>query len=168
MTCVLLASSRSAGNTRALVDLAFPGEDFVLENLAQLDIAFYSYEDAHDADDFLPLVQRMLKHETWVIATPLYWYSMSGQAKTFLDRLSGLLSTHRAIGHRLRGRKLAVLCSGTDPAPPASFDEPFRLTCRYLGMEFLGSHYERFDGQRPAEQSARQRAADFGRTVIES
>lgn len=162
---VLLASSRSAGNTRTLVDLALPTGEYALEDIQKLRIGFYSYDNANQSDDFLPLLDRMLKHQTWLIATPLYWYSMSAQAKVFLDRLSDLLTWNKELGRLLRGRRLAVLCSGTDPELPSSFNEPFKLTCEYLGMEFLGSHYAQFNGLYPVKPAARQEAEAFGRAT---
>lgn len=162
---VLLASSRSTGNTRTLVDLAFPAGGFSLEDICALNVGFYSYENKNEADDFLPLVRRLLLHQTWIIATPLYWYSMSAQAKVFLDRLSDLLSVHKEQGRLLRGRKLAVFCSGSDAEVPPSFSEPFRLTCEYLGMAFLGTHYAQFDGRHLVKPTARHEAESFARAV---
>jgi multimeric flavodoxin WrbA len=163
---LLLASSRSAGNTRTLVDLAFPSGAHLFEDLHTLRVGYYSYENANAEDDFLPLVQRLMPHNTWVIATPLYWYSMSAQAKTFLDRLSDLLSLHKDQGCMLRGKRLAVLCSGTDPQAPKSFSEPFQLTCDYLGMKYLGTHYAQFQGLYPAQSTARLDAESFARSVV--
>lgn len=137
---VVLASSRTNGNTRSLIDLAFPATSHALEDLNQLRIGFYSYDNANHDDDFLPLVHRLMLHETWVIATPLYWYTMSAQAKVFLDRLSDLLSWHKDQERKLRGKRVAVLCAGTDASAPSSFEEPFALTCGYLGMTYLGAH----------------------------
>jgi NAD(P)H-dependent FMN reductase len=142
---VLLASSRPNGNTAELVDLAFPCGYPAIFDIGALNIGYYTYDDAHAGDDFLPLVRKLLSHAHWVIATPLYWYTMSAQAKTFLDRLSDLITSHKELGRQLRGKSLAVLCTGNDPALPPSFDEPFQLTCQYLGMRYLGSHYGRFD-----------------------
>ena len=128
-------------------------------------MGFYSYEHANENDDFFPLISRMLNHSTWIIATPLYWYSMSAQAKAFIDRLSDLLSAHKEQGYMLRGKKLAVLCSGTDPDIPPSFNDPFRLTCEYLGMEFLGTHYTQFSGLLPAKKMAGSDAESFARLL---
>ena len=164
-TAVVLASSRSHGNTRALIELAFPPGTYALEDLGQLKVGFYSYNNVNDGDDFLPLIQRLLGHEIWVIATPLYWYSMSAQAKTLLDRLTDLITTHKDLGRLLRGGGVVVLCSGTDPSPPLGFEEPFRLTCAYLEMRFLGVHYSRFQGLYPAEADAGQQAATFVRNL---
>ena len=164
-TALVLASSRSGGNTRALIDLAFPSGDIAFEDLCKLNVGYYSYESANEGDDFFPLVQRLLRHDTWVIATPLYWYSMSAQAKTLLDRLTDLLTVHKDEGRLLRGRSLAVLCTGTDPSPPHGFEEPFRSTCEYLGMRYLGMHYSQFQGLQPVGPDASQLAQAFARSL---
>jgi NAD(P)H-dependent FMN reductase len=142
--CVLLASSRQDSNTRRLVARAFPLGVESLEDIAALKVGFYSYTFENESDDFFPLINRMLVQSTWFIATPVYWYTMSAQTKVFLDRLTDLLEIHKAEGRLLRGKSLAVLACGTEPALPPSFDEPFRLTCGYLGMRFRGSHYTQF------------------------
>lgn len=144
---VLLASSRSGGNTAALVETAFPPGSAAVYDIGSMSIGYYSYDNANWADAFMPLIAKLLSHSSWVLATPLYWYTMSAQAKTFVDRLSDLTTTHKAIGRQLQGKSLSVICSGTDPALPPSFDEPLRLTCDYLGMRYLGSHYGRFEGR---------------------
>ena len=147
------------------MNLAFPAGDHILEDLGTLKIGFYSYEYENQNDDFFPLLLRLLPHQTWILATPLYWYSMSAQAKVFLDRLSDLLSLHREEGRMLRGKKFAVLCSGTDQSPPPSFSEPFSLTCQYMGLEFLGTHYTQFQGLHPISSAAGAEAECFVRTV---
>lgn len=48
----------------------------------------------------------------------------------------------------MRGKRLAVVSTGSEPALPPHFAEPLRLTCEYLGMRFVGTHYAQFkDGQ---------------------
>lgn len=162
---VLLASSRSAGNTRALVDLTLPSGEFALEDLNALNIGFYSYEHANQGDDFLPLLRRLLACETWVLATPLHWYTMSAQAKVFLDRLSEGLTAHKELGRQLRGKRLAVLCTGADAEAPPHFDEPFALTCAYLGMAYLGSHYLQFQEPEPSPPQAGPAIEAFARVL---
>lgn len=151
---VLLASSRSDGNTRKLVDLALGARSFAFEDLRTLRIGHYAYDESNDSDDFMPLVRRLEGHDTWVIATPLYWYTMSAHAKAFIDRLADLLTRHKDEGRRLRGKRLAVMCSGTDQAAPGAFAEPFVLTASYLGMEFRGVHYVQFRESLPVLPTA--------------
>ena len=163
---VLLASSRSVGNTFALARAVLAEDRAPLVDLAALDIGYFSYTNAQAGDDFLPLVERLMVSPVWVLATPLYWYTMSAQAKTFLDRLSDLLSSHQALGRRLRGKGLAIVCAGTDPQLPASFDTPFELTCTYLGLRFLGSHYARFEGDRRIGDGTAAAAHAFGTVLV--
>ncbi len=164
--CVLLASSRQDGNTHRLLESAFLSGIKALEDLAALKIGFYSYTFENEGDDFFPLINRMLPHRVWVIATPVYWYTMSAQAKVFLDRLTDLLEIHKPEGRLLRGKSLAVLACGVEPALAPSFDEPFRLTCGYLGMDFRGSHYTQFTGNnKPAAPSGRDARA-FVQSVL--
>jgi NAD(P)H-dependent FMN reductase len=163
---VLLASSRSDGNTARLARAMFEDGAVDFVDLAGLSIGYYDYDARNATDDFLPLIRRIVQAPLWVLATPLYWYTMSAQAKTFIDRLSDLLEGHKDLGRSLRGLSMAVICSGTDPAPPASFDEPFRLTCAYLGVHYLGSHYARFDGECYASSAVEAEAMHFGTQLM--
>lgn len=165
-TSVLLASSRSSGNTRHLVDTGFQNLPHVLEDLNAMQIGYYRYDHQNDADDFRALMERLSNSSLWVMATPLYWYSMSAQAKTFLDRLTDLLELHKDTGRQLRGKSLAVLCSGTDAVAPRSLEEPFALTCSYLGMNFLGSSYVRFQGRTLADPASAGAVQAFVRRVV--
>jgi multimeric flavodoxin WrbA len=145
--------------------MVLPESAAPLVDLASLNIEYYSYSNANADDDFLPLIEQLVASPVWVIATPLYWYTMSAQTKTFLDRLSDLLSFRKSLGQQLRGKGLAVVCSGSDPAPPTSFSQPFELTCGYLGMRFLGCHYAQFDGERLANPDAALLAEKFGSSL---
>ena len=162
---VLLTSSRAESNTRSLAEIAFPSDvaDYIDANA--MNIGYYAYDQSNAADDFLPLIERIIAHELWVLATPLHWCTMSALAKTFVDRLSDLLSTRKDLGERLKGKRFAVICSGTDPMLPMSFDEPFLLTCNYLGMKYCGSCYGQFEEREIASVNVRAEALAFGRIV---
>ena len=159
---VLVASSRSDSNTRLLAEAAFARAQGGYEDLSALHIGYYAHDFANEGDDFFPLIQRLLDSELWVLSTPLYWYTMSAQCKTFLDRFTDLLEIHKPEGRLLRGKSLAVVCSGTNVAMPSAFDEPFALTCNYLGMRFLGSHYAQFSADGVISDAAARAAAGFG------
>lgn len=59
-------------------------------------------------DDYLNLMKQILdKYETLILATPVYWYSMSGIMKVFFDRLTDLLTIEKELGRKLRGKKIA-------------------------------------------------------------
>ena len=164
---VLLASSRSDGNTFALARMALPEESAALADLGALNISYYSYSHGNSGDDFLPLVEELLVAPVWVLATPLYWYSMSAQAKTFLDRLTDLLSPSSSLAQQLRGKTLAVLCTGTDAELPSSFEQPFELTAKYLGMAYAGTFYAQFEERSLVHPSITSQAQAFGRALLE-
>jgi putative NADPH-quinone reductase len=159
---ILLASSRPRGNTFTLARMALPEDTAPLFDLSERSVGYFSYENTNADDDFIPLVEQLLAGPLWVLATPLYWYTMSAQAKTFLDRLSDLLSFRKDLGRQLRGKSMAVICSGSGPTPPDAFDEPFRLTCEYLGIAFLGSLYGQFFGEVAASPELASSSAEFG------
>jgi ribosomal-protein-alanine N-acetyltransferase len=145
---VLLGSSRGDGNTRAAVDLVLGGRTVEVIDLGRLEIGMYDYEHANASDDFLPLIERLASKSLWILATPVYWYAMSGQMKVFFDRLSDLVTIRKARGRSLKGKTVAVIASGTDTRLPEGFESPFRQTCDYLGMRYAGALYVRFGDDR--------------------
>lgn len=65
----------------------------------------------HDAAN--AIVQKMLKAEVIVFATPVYFYDMCGQMKTLLDRTNPLFPSDYAF------RKIYLLASAADAEPRA-------------------------------------------------
>ena len=164
---VILASSRPDGNTFQLARLVLPEEAAPLVDLGALNISYYSYSHGNAADDFLPLVEELLVAPVWVLATPLYWYTLSAQAKTFMDRLTDLLEYRKPLGRQLRGKTLAVVCAGTDAQPPRSLEEPLELTARYLEMNYAGCMYAQFDERHLVLADAPEHARAFGRALVD-
>lgn len=87
-TVVLLGTARPDGNTRSTVEQVFAGKRVEIIDLAALNISAFDYQHRNDTDAFLPLVERIAAKSLWVLATPVYWYTMSAQLKIFMDRLS--------------------------------------------------------------------------------
>jgi multimeric flavodoxin WrbA len=82
---VILGSSRIDGNTRNVVDKLKNHLDFDLIDLSNYNISYYDYEHKNQNDDFLMLVRNIINnYDTFIFATPVYWYSMSGIMKVFL------------------------------------------------------------------------------------
>jgi multimeric flavodoxin WrbA len=81
---IVFGSSRSFGNTRKVIDdiLGFSG--IQLFDLNNFDISPFDYEHLNRNDDFIPLVEKLLAYDTWIIATPVYWYNMRRNIKSFL------------------------------------------------------------------------------------
>ena len=109
-------------------------------DLNNFDISLFDYEHLNRNDDFIPLIEKLIAYDTWIIATPVYWYSMSTQHKIFFDRFSDLLRIRKDLGRKLRGKKLFVIAS-FQSSYPRGFEDTFDQICEYLGMEYLGSSF---------------------------
>ncbi len=137
---IVLGSARSFGHTRKAVDQAFKGLDIPLIDLNTKVIKPYDYAYQNQEDDFIPLIETILPYELLILATPVYWYSMSAPMKTFIDRFSDLLAIRKDLGRQLRGKKLFVV-STFDTSYPRGFEDTFEQTCTYLGMSYLGTSF---------------------------
>src|SRR6266853_5890319 len=160
-TVVILGTSRDDGNTWATVQAVLGGRRVEVVNLSDTRFTTYDYRHRNEDDGFLPLVEAIVGKSLWLLATPVYWYTMSAQMKVFVDRLSDLITIRKDLGRSLRGKAVAVIASGTDEGLPQGFEAPFRLTCDYLGMRYVGVFYLQFgkDDQPVSANAAEARAA---------
>lgn len=144
---IVLGSSRSDGNTYKCVKHLSSLTGYEIIDLNQKNIRPYNYSKPDEEDDFRSCFLKMVNgFEMVVFATPVYWYTMSGILKTFIDRFSDCLTTFKEDGRKLKGMKMGVLsCSNADDRS-ANFVEPFALSAQYLGMEYLGDIHCYMDG----------------------
>jgi multimeric flavodoxin WrbA len=148
----LLGSSRRHGNTGQLLDHIAAARDIEVVDLAQLRISPYDYEHRNRDDDFEPLMQRVLDFDHVILASPVYWYSVSPPVKIFLDRISDYLDIPELLadGRRLRGKTGYIVCTSIYENAPASFVGALTATFAYLGMNFGGMvHANCRDGYAP-------------------
>ena len=138
---IVLGTSKSDGNTRALVDAFTLKAEADIFDLSLLNISFYDYLHKNNDDDFLPLLKKLITYDHIIFATPIYWYSMSAQLKVFIDRLSDLLIINKELGRKLKGKSISVLSTGFDLECPDCFIIPFKLTANYMGLTFKGYEY---------------------------
>lgn len=139
-TIVIFGSSRSHGNTRKALDDILGTHPVSLVDLNDFNISPFDYEHRNAQDDFIPLMERIVKYHTLIIATPVYWYQMSTQHKIFFDRFSDLLKIRKDLGRHLRGKKLFVIAS-FQSSYPRGFEDTFQQICTYLGMQYLGTRF---------------------------
>ena len=142
---IVMASARPGGATgRAVAQLsALLAREHEILDLSALTIRPFDYAQPRQDDDFETIVKRMLAHRALLMATPVYWYAMSGHLKTLFDRFSDLLSgrDEERRGRQLAGRDLWMLAVGADPELPAGFETPFRATADYLALAWRGGLY---------------------------
>ena len=135
---VINGSARSNNNTSKLVQHLL-GKDVNIIELSEMKVSYYNYSGVYNGDDqFQSIVDHMIISDLIVLATPVYWYTMSGHMKVFLDRWTDLVSTHKEKGRALNGKKIAVIAQSTSEAMPEGFEMPIKLTSEYMDMEYVG------------------------------
>ena len=90
-------------------------------------------------DGFEALLRdRVLPADAIIFATPLYWYGVSGQLKTFLDRLFCFIAASEPEAdmfvRRLMGKRLALVLSSeeTYPGAPLGVIHELQEYARYM------------------------------------
>lgn len=141
-TVIILGSSRSRGDTYQLSKYLIKKAQFDLIDLNEYNFSYYDYDHQNRTDDFLPLMKSLIQnYETFLFATPVYWYTMSGIMKVFFDRMSDLLTIEKDLGRKLRGKNMALLSCSDEDDLPEHFNMPFVNTAEYLGMNWLGESH---------------------------
>lgn len=138
---IILGTSKTNGNTHQLAEAfcqLYSSEIYSLENFK---LSSFDYAHKNKNDDFIPLIQKLNSFDHWVFATPVYWYAMSSQMKTFFDRLSDLITIQKNEGRKLHGKSCSLLVTGSEELLPLSFEQPFILTAKYFGMDYKGTYY---------------------------
>ena len=128
---ILNGSPRKNGNCAVLVDQAAAGAragGAVVEvfTLNDMDIrpcdACESCQETGGGicvvrDDMQQLYPRVRRADAIVIASPIYWFTVSAQTKLFIDRLYAL---HGTAGNVLGGKRFGILLVYGDPDPYSS------------------------------------------------
>ncbi|OJJ13894.1 FMN reductase [marine bacterium AO1-C] len=145
-TVIIQGSARNDGNTAQTVQELIRQTDWDLINLNDYQFSHYDYAHENQGDDFLPLMRKIIAHyDTFVFATPVYWYSMSGLMKMFFDRITDLLTIEKPLGRQLRGKNMAAISSSGGNDLGDTFWLPFSESAQYLGMQYLGNVHTYFD-----------------------
>ncbi|MDQ0685598.1 multimeric flavodoxin WrbA [Streptomyces achromogenes] len=147
----VLGSSRLDGNTESLARAAaeqLPSDaEQTWISLAEHRLPDFA-DQRHDIDHVRPtegsaalLLDATLAATDIVIASPLYWYSVSAQTKRYLDHWSGWLRTP-GLGFEttLAGRTLwgVTVLADEQPSVADPLVGTLRNSAAYLGMRFGG------------------------------
>ena len=95
----------------------------------------------NQADSFIPSFEKISQYQTLVFITPVYWYSMCAQMKTFFDRMSDLITIRKDLGRSLKGKQLAAVCCSSDATAYPGFFMPFEMSAGYFEMTYLGDYH---------------------------
>jgi len=93
-------------------------------------------------DDMQTLYPKLREAEAILIASPIYWFTISAQTKLFIDRWYALESTQ---GNALKGKQFGILLTygDTDPYSSGAINaiRTFQDMMRYLGADIGGIVY---------------------------
>ncbi|MEV8376585.1 NAD(P)H-dependent oxidoreductase [Kribbella sp. NPDC056861] len=167
----LLGSGRAGGNTEALARLAAaelaPEVEQKWVRLAELPLAPFR-DLRHEGDGVFPepvdsereLLDVTLAATDLVIASPLYWYSVSTSVKAYLDYWTAWMRVPGVdFRDRMRGKTMWAITSHT--ATDVSDADPLlgtvRLSADYLGMRWGGEllAYGNSPGEAVADEAVR-------------
>jgi len=149
----IIASAREQGNTETLARAAAASLPAGVEQrwLNLIDLPMSPFVDIRHDDGVYPppqgheatLAEATLWATDLVIASPVYWYSLSASAKQYLDwwsgwmRVPGLDFRERMAGKRLWGITVTS-DDDNDDEISAPLVGTLRLTASYLKMEWGG------------------------------
>ncbi len=163
---IIVGSSRSDGNTHTIVSELQRQTGFDVVDLKRYQINHFEY-DLKNEDDFNTLFKKLTEnYETFVFATPIYWYTMSGMMKVFFDRISDFLFEEKEVGRRLRQKRMGVLSCGSDSELKQGFEMPFVESAAYLGMEYIG-HIHTWIEHKKITQEVQQSITNFANQLMQ-
>ncbi len=177
---VFKGSPRENGNSSILADQAAEGA-----RASGADVEVYSLHrmnirpcDACDTcqetgvcvlkDDMQTLYPKLIQADAIVIASPIYWFTMSAQTKLFVDRWYALESS---AGNPLKGKQFGILLTYGDTDPYSSgainairtFQDMFRYMGANLGGVVYGTAMDIGDAQKQPELM--ERAFQLGQKI---
>jgi multimeric flavodoxin WrbA len=174
----LLASARAGGNTELLARQAAQRLPQEVEQrwLRLRDLPLPEFGDGrHVGDRTHPqpvgnerlLLDATLAATNVVIASPLYWYTVSASAKLYLDHWSGWMYVPGLrFKERMRGKTLwAVSVLSEEPEQAGPLVDTLRRCADYLGMRWGGALVG--NGSRPGDVLTDGAALARARTLFE-
>ena len=120
-------------------------------------------------DDMQKIYPKLVSADAWVIASPVYWFTMSAQTKMFMDRCYALTAYKE---NPFAGKRIAIAMSYGDVDPVKSgcvnalrtFQDAFRYTgSKIVGMVY-GSALEA--GEIANNKALMQEAEELGKRLV--
>ena len=153
---VILGSPRRTGNSSTLAARISRGakssgakvETLFLQDLKISPCSACDTCQKHDStgcatkDDMQEIYPKLIKADAWVIASPVYWFTMSAQTKIFIDRCYALPAYAK---NPFAGKRIAIAMSYGDVDPVKSgcvnalrtFQDAFSYTkSKIVGMVY--------------------------------
>jgi multimeric flavodoxin WrbA len=119
-------------------------------------------------DDMQILYPKLLDADAIVIASPVYWFTVSAQTKLFMDRCYALVDGE---GYALRNKEYGIVMTygDTDPFTSGAVNafRTFQDGLRYVGARIAGMVYASADapGDVRSDAAAMARAYELGKRL---
>lgn len=156
---VIYGGTRKSGNTEWLTKQVINGvkvKEFHLSNYQINAIKDHRHSEGGFPlvdDDYQQLIQEIMTYETLIFATPIYWYSMSGMMKNFIDRWSQTLRDPEMKHFKkcMENKQAYVIAVGGDQPTIKGLPmiQQFQYIFDFIGMKFLG--YILGEGNKPRD-----------------
>lgn len=120
-------------------------------------------------DDMQQIYPKLISAYAWVIASPVYWFTMSAQTKIFMDR-SYALSAYAK--HPFLGKRIAIAMSYGDADPVKSGCvnalRTFQDAYRYTGSKIVGMVYGTANraGEIKSNKKLMDEAEELGKRLV--
>ncbi|QKG84177.1 flavodoxin family protein [Kroppenstedtia pulmonis] len=145
---VIDGGTRQKGNTEILTEHAVKELD--VERISLRDYDIHPIADLRHTqdgfqevdDDYNDVIDRVIQHDILVFSTPIYWYSMSGILKNFIDRWSQTMRSPKYYDfkNRMSAKKAFVIAVGGDEPQIKGLPmiQQFQYIFRFIGISFKG------------------------------
>jgi multimeric flavodoxin WrbA len=120
-------------------------------------------------DDMQPVYKAMLEADAWVIASPVYWFTMTAQTKLWMDRC---LAFPAYAKDPFSGKKIAIAMSygGEDPFDSGCVNalRTFQDAYAYVGATIVGIVYGSGmkAGEIKSNEALLKNAEELGRRLV--
>ncbi|RSK57898.1 flavodoxin family protein [Bacillus canaveralius] len=177
---VIYGGTRKNGNTEILTEQAVQG--LTVEKIFLKDYEIRPVEDLRHteagfqeiSDDYNSIIERILLHDIFIFSTPIYWYSMSGIMKNFIDRWSQTLrdANYPDFKSRMTSKKAYVIAVGGDEPHLKGLPmiQQFQYIFNFIGVQFEG--YILGKGNKPGDidqdKNALFAAAELNKKITSS
>jgi len=156
---VIYGGTRANGNTELLTEHVIQGidaekihlKDYNIEPIIDMRHSKEGFQEKND--DYNSIMERILQNDILIFSTPIYWYSMSGAMKNFIDRWSQTLRDPKFpdFKNRMASKKAFVIAVGGDDPHIKGLPmiQQFDYIFDFIGIEFAG--YILGKGNKPDE-----------------
>lgn len=123
-------------------------------------------------DEVKQALDKMAKSDIMVMATPLYFFSMSAQLKAVFDRMFSLYKWDNKAGTMktvLKGKTLILIASAFEDTGLDALEKPFKLTADYSGMKYMSLLIPNAgeSGDVKNKENIRKKVISFGKKCFE-